>query len=159
MKRRDFLKSAFALGLAPAVSPLVPGMLQGAAAATNAGPVASTVPIHIHQWAEIIVRARGSCDLAFLQSHLRANMTTVRTIHAELVRNGVISANANASGVYHALNPVGDGRFPSHATTIETPQPVQSAPSEERSENVVIAIDRLYRRGQYEQASGMLVAA
>jgi len=98
MKRRSLLKSLGAVGLLP----LVPTSTLGAL---------TTVPAGTYKWAETIVRAHNSCNLAMLQRHLKLDLAMAKSVQAQLIRNGIISANANAYGIHAASNPLFRGAF------------------------------------------------
>jgi len=74
MKRRSLLKSLGAVGLLP----LVPTSTLGAL---------TTVPAGTYKWAETIVRAHNSCNLAMLQRHLKLDLAMAKSVQAQLIRN------------------------------------------------------------------------
>jgi len=102
MKRRTFLQSIGALGL----SPMVPAPFLNAAPAA-----AATVAKDTYQWAEMIVRAHNKCNLGMLQRLLQIDNTTASALKSELLKNGVISAQANAYGMHTAVKPLYEGAF------------------------------------------------
>ena len=108
MKRRQFLKSFAALGVAPMVSSMGGGAL--ALGKVSAG--APAVNAQAYQWAEVIVRAHKTSSLAMLQRHLKVDAAAAKALQNQLIRNGVIGAQANAYGLYQAKNPLFDGAFP-----------------------------------------------
>ena len=104
MKRRNFLKSMAAAAVAPVIP--LPALSMGKAAI--ASPI---VPSGTYIWAETIVRAHNNCSLAMLQRHLRIDASAAAALKSQLIRNGVISANANAYGMHKAVKPLLDSAF------------------------------------------------
>ena len=101
MKRRDFLKSAGAALMVPAV-PLP---------ALSLGTASAAVPRSTYLWAETIARAHRQCSVPMLQRHLKLDAHAVQLVKSQLIKNGVISGQPNAYGVYKAINPLFDGAF------------------------------------------------
>lgn len=123
MKRRTFLQSLGATALVPAlpfasVTPSVSG------SAVAAAPV---VPASVYKWAEVIVRAHNSCNLAMLQRHLQIDASVASVLKSQLLQKGVISAEVNAYGIHRAVNPILQGSFPKPANL---PQSVSSTVKE-----------------------------
>ena len=104
MKRRSFLKSLAATALMPAIP--FPALPSGAALAS-----APVVPVGTYKWAETIVRAHNNCNLAMLQRHLRIDAATASALQSQLVKNGIIGAQANAYGMHKAVKPLLDSAF------------------------------------------------
>lgn len=102
MKRRSFLKSIGAFSLAPAMP--VPSIGVSSAASV-------TVAKDTYQWAEMIVRAHNKCNLGMLQRLLQLDTATASALKSELLKNGVISAQANAYGMHAAIKPLYEGAF------------------------------------------------
>jgi hypothetical protein len=108
MKRRQFLQSLAAVGAVP----LMPSLASGAMAVGNSSAAAPVVSAQAYKWAEVIVRAHKTSSLAMLQRHLRVDAAAANALQNQLIRNGVIGAQANAYGLYQATNPLFDGAFP-----------------------------------------------
>ena len=116
MKRRRFLQSFAAL----AASPFIPSMGAGALAVGKTSAATPAVSAHAYQWAEVIVRAHKTSSLAMLQRHLRIDVAAAKAVQSQLIRNGVIGAQANAYGIYKATNPLFDGLIQSPTKVVET---------------------------------------
>lgn len=102
MKRRTFLQSIGAIGL----TPMMPAPLLSAAPAASAVVAKDT-----YMWAETIVRAHNKCNLGMLQRLLQIDNATASVLKSELLKNGVISAQANAYGMHSAIKPLYEGAF------------------------------------------------
>jgi hypothetical protein len=113
MQRRDFLKSMGATALIPAIP------LPAAALSTSVAPaVAAPFTAHTYQWAEMIVRAHNSCNLGLLQRSLRIDAGAAASLKQALIKNGIVTANANAYGIHKAVKPLYEGAFVSTSDTI-----------------------------------------
>ena len=104
MNRRGVMSSLAALGLVP----LVPG--KALAALSPVGGSAATTRFN-YQWAETLVRAHGTGNLAMLQRHLKVDQQVAAALHQQLVRNGVLAAQADAYGAHRAVRPLYDAGF------------------------------------------------
>lgn len=102
MKRRTFLQSIGAFGL----TPMMPAPILNAVPAANAAVAKDT-----YMWAETIVRAHNKCNLGMLQRLLQIDNATASALKAQLLENGVISAQANAYGMHTAVKPLYEGAF------------------------------------------------
>jgi len=103
MDRRSFLKSIGAAGLLPVLP--IPSFTAAAPAAVPA------VSAHTYQWAEMIVRAHNKCNLGLLQRSLHISEAAASHLKSQLIKNGVVSAQANAYGIHTATKPLYEGAF------------------------------------------------
>ena len=115
MDRRNFLKSIGATALLPAI-PLPAGALASTAPAAAAAPA---ITAHTYQWAEMIVRAHNKCNLGLLQRSLRIDASAATALKESLIKNGVVTAQANAYGIHTATKPLYEGAFMSVSDTVE----------------------------------------
>lgn len=97
MKRRDFGKSIFALGLAPAV----PANL---AFATTTPVVEASVSQYMYGLANFYTRLHGEASVVKLQSYLPLSNQQATQVLSRMLKEGVISA-PNAAGIANAVNP------------------------------------------------------
>lgn len=102
MKRRDLLKSLGAIGSLPFL-PSVPTL---ANAGSSLGITANT-----YKSAELIARAHSTCSLGMLKRLLKIDAASAELVKSQLIKNGVISAHANAYGLHTPLNPLYRGAF------------------------------------------------
>ncbi|MEL6504329.1 MAG: hypothetical protein AAFQ10_07705 [Pseudomonadota bacterium] len=109
MNRRRFLQSLAALSAAPAL-PTMPAF---------AVPLPVTVNPATYRWAETIVRAHNSCNVAMLQRHLRIDLAAAEALKDQLLRNGIISAQANGYGIHKAVKPLFEGAFPKPSVSFD----------------------------------------
>jgi len=124
MDRRNFLKSIGASALLPAIP--IPA---GALAAT---PATIAIPFsqHTYQWAEMIVRAHNKCNLGLLQRSLRIDANAASALKETLIKNGIVSAQANAYGIHAATKPLYEGAFMSVSDAVEEVSNVAEKASE-----------------------------
>ncbi len=115
MKRRQFIKTLAAVGAAPVIS----SVSGGALALGKMSTVVPAVNAYTYKWAEVIVRAHKTSSLAMLQRHLKIDASAAKVLQNQLIRNGVIGANANGYGLYQAKNPLFDGAFPKPANVVQ----------------------------------------
>lgn len=66
---------------------------------------------HTYQWAEMIVRAHNKCNLGLLQRSLRIDASAAEALRQSLIRNGIVTAQANAYGIHTATKPLYEGAF------------------------------------------------
>ena len=90
----------------------MPSLASGAMVVGNSSAAAPAVSAQAYKWAEVIVRAHKTSSLAMLQRHLRVDAAAANALQNQLIRNGVIGAQANAYGLYQSTNPLFDGAFP-----------------------------------------------
>lgn len=109
MNRRRFLQNLAALAAVPAL-PAVPALAISPAAKVNPAT---------YRWAETIVRAHKSCNVAMLQRHLRIDLAAAEALKDQLLRNGVIAAQANSYGIHKAVKPLFDGAFPKPSVSFD----------------------------------------
>jgi len=115
MDRRNFLKSIGATALLPAI-PIPAGALASTAAAAAPAPA---ITAHTYQWAEMIVRAHNKCNLGLLQRSLRIDASAATALKESLIKNGVVTAQANAYGIHTATKPLYEGAFMSVSDSVE----------------------------------------
>lgn len=125
MDRRKFLKSVGATALLPAI-PAPAVAMTPVASATVAAPFSA----HTYQWAEMIVRAHNKCNLGLLQRSLRIDAGAASALKESLIKNGIISAQANAYGIHTATKPLYEGAFMSVSDTVEKAKNVAEQVSE-----------------------------
>ena len=111
MDRRSFIKSIGAAGLLPALP--IPSFAVAPVAASPA------VSAHTYQWAELIVRAHNKFSPGMLQRSLRIDSAAASVLKEQLIKNGVLSAQANAYGIHAATKPLYEGAFISVSETAE----------------------------------------
>lgn len=105
MDRRQFLKTASAVGLSTAVP--IPVTI---AAPTPAFASASAEAMS-YKWAEMIVRAHNKCSVPMLQRLLKISGSQAGRIQTLLLENGVLGSR-NAYGFYQASKPLYQELFP-----------------------------------------------
>lgn len=115
MNRRNFLKSIGATALLPAIP--MPAMATAAQAPVAASAAAFSQ--HTYQWAEMIVRAHNKCNLGLLQRSLQLDATAASALKQALIKNGIVTAQANAYGIHTATKPLYEGAFMSVSETTE----------------------------------------
>lgn len=96
--------------------PVAPASLLTPAAATAAAPAFSA---HTYKWAEMIVRAHNKCNLGLLQRSLRIDAAAATALKESLIKNGIVSAQANAYGIHSATKPLYEGAFMNVSETID----------------------------------------
>lgn len=96
--------------------PVAPASLLTPAAATSAAPAFSA---HTYKWAEMIVRAHNKCNLGLLQRSLRIDAAAATALKESLIKNGIVSAQANAYGIHSATKPLYEGAFMNVSETID----------------------------------------
>ncbi|MEM9732702.1 MAG: hypothetical protein AAF903_04340 [Pseudomonadota bacterium] len=109
MNRRRFLQNLATLAAVPAL-PSVTALAISPAVQVNPAT---------YRWAETIVRAHNSCNVAMLQRHLRIDLAAAEALREQLMRNGVIAAQANSYGIHKAVKPLFDGAFPKPAISFD----------------------------------------
>lgn len=116
MNRRSFLKSIGAFSIFPALpAPTV----AVAPTLSSAAPV-QVFTEHTYQWAEMIVRAHNKCNLGLLQRSLRVDANVAEALRNSLIKNGIVTAQANAYGIHTATKPLYEGAFMNVSDISET---------------------------------------
>ncbi|MEM7290429.1 MAG: hypothetical protein AAF412_08710 [Pseudomonadota bacterium] len=131
MNRRRFLQSIGASALLPAL-PLPASILASPSAAAVSVPAFSD---HTYQWAEMIVRAHNKCNLGLLQRSLRIDASAALALKDSLIKNGIVSAKANAYGIHTATKPLYEGAFISVSETLEKVKAVDTTAPDHAEEN------------------------
>jgi len=126
MDRRNFLKSIGATALLPAISTPATMLAQGvpAAAATPA------FTAHTYEWAKMIVRAHNKCNLGLLQRSLQVDPIAAAALKDSLIKNGIVTAQANAYGIHTATKPLYEGAFMNVSETVEQASEIAEKVSE-----------------------------
>ena len=99
--------------------PMMPSLAIDALVAGNVAAL-SAVNMHTYKWAEVIVRAHKTSSLAMLQRHLKIDVAAAKALQNQLIRNGVIGAQANTYGLYQATTPLFDGAFPKPSNLLKS---------------------------------------